>query len=157
MSCLLTIQIHHATVVHGSPTLPFLPSLLSLNPPVCTVSLFRTSFNLQSVLWIFQVIDCNIPTGSQVVRISRATILRTVFCSYLTDRDNGMMFLVVILDLCSAMTRARFIRTFVNTVSFGRLYDGPRFKAIHFSWLEPVVVCCLAHRGPTSVFLLLRS
>ena len=31
-------------------------------------------------------------------------------------------------------------------------------KAIHFSWLGPeLLVCCLAHRGPTGVFLLLRS
>ena len=30
-------------------------------------------------------------------------------------------------------------------------------KAIHFSWLGPeLLVCCLAHRGPTVVFLLLR-
>ena len=29
---------------------------------------------------------------------------------------------------------------------------------IHFSWLGPeLLVCCLAHRGPTGVFLLLRS
>ena len=34
----------------------------------------------------------------------------------------------------------------------------PRLKAIHFSWLGPeLLVCCLAHRGPTNVFLLLRS
>ena len=34
----------------------------------------------------------------------------------------------------------------------------PRLKAIHFSWLGPeLLVCCLAHRGPTGVFLLLRS
>ena len=33
-----------------------------------------------------------------------------------------------------------------------------RHKAIHFSWLGPeLLVCCLAHRGPTGVFLLLRS
>ena len=32
------------------------------------------------------------------------------------------------------------------------------FKAIHFSWLGPeLLVCYLAHRGPTGVFLLLRS
>ena len=31
-------------------------------------------------------------------------------------------------------------------------------KAIHFSWFGPeLLVCCLAHRGPTGVFLLLRS
>ena len=29
------------------------------------------------------------------------------------------------------------------------------FKAIHFSWLGPeLLVCCLAHRGPTDVFSL---
>ena len=29
----------------------------------------------------------------------------------------------------------------------------PRLKAIHFSWLGPeLLVCCLAHRGPTGVF-----
>ena len=34
----------------------------------------------------------------------------------------------------------------------------PRLKAIHLSWLGPeLLVCCLAHRGPTGVFLLLRS
>ena len=33
----------------------------------------------------------------------------------------------------------------------------PRLKAIHFSWLGPErLVCCLAHRGSTGVFLLLR-
>ena len=33
-----------------------------------------------------------------------------------------------------------------------------RLKAIHFSWLGPeLLVCCLAHRGPTGVFLLLQS
>ena len=33
-----------------------------------------------------------------------------------------------------------------------------RLKAIHFSWLGPeLLVCCLAHRGSTGVFLLLRS
>ena len=32
-----------------------------------------------------------------------------------------------------------------------------RLKAIHFSWLGPeLLVCCLAHRGPIGVFLLLR-
>ena len=30
-------------------------------------------------------------------------------------------------------------------------------QAIHFSWLGPeLLVCCLAHRGPTGVFLLPR-
>ena len=34
----------------------------------------------------------------------------------------------------------------------------PRHKAIHFSWLgSELLVCCLAHRGSTGVFLLLRS
>ena len=33
----------------------------------------------------------------------------------------------------------------------------PRHKAIHFSWLGPeLLVCCLAHRVSTGVFLLLR-
>ena len=32
-----------------------------------------------------------------------------------------------------------------------------RHKAIQFSWLGPeILVCCLAHRGSTGVFLLLR-
>ena len=32
------------------------------------------------------------------------------------------------------------------------------FKAIHFSWLGPeLLVCCLANRGSTGVFHLLRS
>ena len=32
-----------------------------------------------------------------------------------------------------------------------------RLKAIHFSWLGPeLLVCCLAHRVSTGVFLLLR-
>ena len=31
------------------------------------------------------------------------------------------------------------------------------YKSIHFSWLGPeLLVCCLAHRGSTGVFLLLR-
>ena len=35
---------------------------------------------------------------------------------------------------------------------------GYNLKAIHFSWLgSELLVCCLAHRGPTDVFLLLRS
>ena len=33
-----------------------------------------------------------------------------------------------------------------------------RHKAIHFGWLVPeLLVCCLAHRGSTGVFLLLRD
>ena len=36
-----------------------------------------------------------------------------------------------------------------------RLYD---YKAIHFSWLGPeLLVCSLAHRVSTGLFLLLRS
>ena len=32
----------------------------------------------------------------------------------------------------------------------------PRHKAIHFSWLGlELLVCCMAHRGSTDVFLLL--
>ena len=43
------------------------------------------------------------------------------------------------------------------SVEMSRLYDGVRLKSIHFSWLGPeLLVCCLAHRGPTGVFLLLR-
>ena len=31
-------------------------------------------------------------------------------------------------------------------------------KAVHFGWMGPeLLVCCLAHRGPAGVFLLLRS
>ena len=46
---------------------------------------------------------------------------------------------------------------FFNCTPVG-LHDGPDLKAIHFSWLGPeLLVCCLAHRGPTDVFLLLRS
>ena len=37
-------------------------------------------------------------------------------------------------------------------------FQAFRLKAIHFSWLGPeLLVCCLAHRGLTDVFLLLRS
>ena len=49
---------------------------------------------------------------------------------------------------------------FFNCTPVGRAsdYDGPDLKAIHFSWLGPeLLVCCLARRGPTGVFLLLRS
>ena len=40
----------------------------------------------------------------------------------------------------------------------GRASDSAmvRLKAFHFSWLGPeLLVCCLAHRGSTVVFLLL--
>ena len=49
---------------------------------------------------------------------------------------------------------------FFNCTPVGRASDSmmARLKAIHFSWLGPeLLVCCLAHRGPTGVFLLLRS
>ena len=45
---------------------------------------------------------------------------------------------------------------FFNCTPLGLAPDCPR--AIYFSWLGPeFLVCCLAHRGPTGVFLLLRS
>ena len=45
---------------------------------------------------------------------------------------------------------------FFNCTPVGRASDSmmARLKAIHFSWLGPeLLVCCLAHRGPTDVFL----
>ena len=45
---------------------------------------------------------------------------------------------------------------FFNFTPVGRA--SARLKAIHFSWLGPeLLVCCLANRGPTGVFLLLLS
>ena len=45
-----------------------------------------------------------------------------------------------------------------NYAAFLHCTPVGRLKAIHFSWLGPeLLVCCLAHRGPTGVFLLLRS
>ena len=45
---------------------------------------------------------------------------------------------------------------FFNCTPVGRASDSmmaPTFKVIHFSWLGPeLLVCCLAHRGPTGVF-----
>ena len=44
---------------------------------------------------------------------------------------------------------------FFNCTPVGRASDSlmARHKAIHFSWLGPeLLVCCLAHRGPTGVF-----
>ena len=44
---------------------------------------------------------------------------------------------------------------FFNCTPVGRASDSlmARLKAIHFSWLGPeLLVCCLAHRGPTGVF-----
>ena len=48
---------------------------------------------------------------------------------------------------------------FFKCTPVGRASDSlmARLKAIHFSWLGPeLLVCCLAHWGPTGVFLLLR-
>ena len=48
---------------------------------------------------------------------------------------------------------------FFNCTPFGRASDsdGPDIK-LHFSWFGPeLLVYCLAHRGSTGVFLLLRS
>ena len=44
---------------------------------------------------------------------------------------------------------------FFNCTPVGRASDSTMApKAIHFSWLGPeLLVCCLAHRGPTDVFL----
>ena len=37
------------------------------------------------------------------------------------------------------------------------MFDNYDFQAIHFSWLgSELLVCCLAFRGSTGVFLLLR-
>ena len=44
---------------------------------------------------------------------------------------------------------------FFNCTPVGRASDSmmARLKAIHFSWSGPeLLVCCLAHRGPTGVF-----
>ena len=47
---------------------------------------------------------------------------------------------------------------FFNCTPVGRASDPMMAPTIHFSWLGPeLLVCCLAHRGPTGVFLLLRS
>ena len=49
---------------------------------------------------------------------------------------------------------------FFNCTPVGRASDSmmARLKDIHFSWFGPVLlVCCVAHRGPTGVFPLLRS
>ena len=54
---------------------------------------------------------------------------------------------------------------FFNCTPVGRVSDSMMppphthtLKAIHFSWLGPgLLVCCLAHRGSTGIFLLLRS
>ena len=49
---------------------------------------------------------------------------------------------------------------FFNCTPLGRASDSmmARLKAIHFSWLGPeLLVCCLAHQGPTDVVLLLQS
>ena len=53
---------------------------------------------------------------------------------------------------------------YLNTFVESKVPNDVEFKipltnaAIHFSWLGPeLLVCCLAHRGPTGVFLLLRS
>ena len=52
----------------------------------------------------------------------------------------------------------RFARVCNHVTDFNARNKWPRLKAIHFSWLGPeLLVCCLAHRGPTGVFLLLRS
>ena len=47
---------------------------------------------------------------------------------------------------------------FFNSTPVGRASDSmiARLKAFHFSWLGPeLLVCCLAHRASTGVFLLL--
>ena len=47
-----------------------------------------------------------------------------------------------------------------NCTPVGRASDSMMvpLKAINFSWLGPeLLVCCLAHRGSTGVFLLLLS
>ena len=52
-----------------------------------------------------------------------------------------------------------YYAAFFNCTPVGRASDSmmARLKAIHFSWLGPeLLVCCLAQRGPTGVFLLLR-
>ena len=47
---------------------------------------------------------------------------------------------------------------FFNCTPVGRASDSMMAPTIHFSWLGPELhVCCLAHRGPADVFLLLRS
>ena len=48
--------------------------------------------------------------------------------------------------------------TLRGIVYFIILYHYNKNRILHFSWLGPeLLVCCLAHRGPTGVFLLLRS
>ena len=45
-----------------------------------------------------------------------------------------------------------------NYAAFFNCTPVGRLKAIHFNWLGPeLLVCCLVHRCPTDVFLLLRS
>ena len=49
---------------------------------------------------------------------------------------------------------------FSNCTPVGRASNSmmAQHKAINFSWLgSELLVCCLAHRGTTDVFLLLRS
>ena len=53
-------------------------------------------------------------------------------------------------------TKSFMIGKYANIHKTKSFHDGEICK--HFSWLGPeLLVCCLALRGPTGVFLLLRS
>ena len=68
------------------------------------------------------------------------------FCNFEID---------LIFNMFSAGERASKESEFINNFQF---YWGLGLGAVRFSWLGPeLLVCCLAHRGPTGVFLLLRS
>ena len=65
----------------------------------------------------------------------------------------------ICLNYASFLTQSWLITMLPSLIArrwVGR--HGSRHKAIHFNWLgSGLLVCCLAHRGPTGVFLLLRS